>query len=94
MDNPSDFTHLFFRQFWRILKMDYPSRRIIRLSCETGHGPKWKVVWVGEEGGTSDAATPAYTGNSHPPQCSFPLRNHDNELKHRKKNRAVSTISL
>ena len=25
MDNPPDFIHLFFRQFWRILKMDYPS---------------------------------------------------------------------
>ena len=24
MDNPPDFIHLFFRQFWRILKMDYP----------------------------------------------------------------------
>ena len=25
MDNPPEFIHLFFRQFWRILKMDYPS---------------------------------------------------------------------
>ena len=25
MDNPPDSIHLFFRQFWRILKMDYPS---------------------------------------------------------------------
>ena len=25
MDNPPDLVHLFFRQFWRILKMDYPS---------------------------------------------------------------------
>ena len=25
MDNPPDFIHLFFRQFWQILKVDYPS---------------------------------------------------------------------
>ena len=25
MNNPHDFVHLFIRQFWRILKMDYPS---------------------------------------------------------------------
>ena len=25
MDNPPDLVHLFFRQFRRILKMDYPS---------------------------------------------------------------------
>ena len=26
MDNPPDFVDLFFRQFWRILKIDYPSQ--------------------------------------------------------------------
>ena len=26
MHYPSDFIHLFFRQFWRILKMDYPTQ--------------------------------------------------------------------
>ena len=25
MDNPLDFIHLLFLEFWRILKMDYPS---------------------------------------------------------------------
>ena len=34
MDNPPDSINLFFLQFWRILKMDYPSQVEIRLYCE------------------------------------------------------------
>ena len=28
MDNPPDFIHLFFHQFWRILKISYPSQTV------------------------------------------------------------------
>ena len=44
MDNPPDFIHRFPRQFWRILKMDYPSQIIrirIRLGAKTGRCSMW-----------------------------------------------------
>ena len=46
MDNPPNFIHLFFPQFWQILKMDIRLRQLMCLyKCENGQCD-WIDLWL------------------------------------------------